>query len=173
MLRKRFSELQINRRAFMRAAGMGSLILGGAGQVGLYVKPGQTVRWICTKWGASVTAFHPENDNRELRIPENAQPFDSGLLGDDINTTFEWTFEEEGTYDYFSRNHEVLGTVGRIVVGQPGGPAEKPLGYGGREGRLPIFPRVKEVLDFVSSQEIVNKKLIRYPRQKFERRFPY
>ena len=199
MARQRSSRRQVNRRAFMRAAGMGSLILSGTSQifsqssdvpeirirssyaqalwyynpVGLYIKPGQTVRWICTKWGASVTAFHPENDNRELRIPENAQPFDSGLLGDDINTTFEWTFEEEGTYDYFSRNHEVLGTVGRIVVGQPGGPAEKPLGYGGREGRLPIFPRVKEVLDFVSSQEIVNKKLIRYPSQKFERRFPY
>jgi len=199
MARQRSSRCQVSRRAFMRAAGMGSLILSGTSQifsqasdvpeirirssysqalwyynpVGLYIKPGQTVRWICTKWGGSVTAFHPENDNRELRIPENAQPFDSGLLGDDINTTFEWTFEEEGTYDYFSRNHEVLGTVGRIVVGQPGGPAEKPLGYGGREGRLPIFPRVKEVLDFVSSQEIVNKKLIRYPSQKFERRFPY
>ena len=199
MVRQRTSERQVDRRDFIKAAGIGSLILGSADQVfsqssdipeirirssypqslwyynpvGLYIKPGQTVRWICTKWGASVTAFHPENDNRELRIPENAQPFDSGILGDDINSIFEWTFKEEGTYDYFSRNHEVLGAVGRIVVGHPGGPAEKPLGYGGREGRLPIFPRAKEVLDFISSQEIANKKLIRYPRQKFERRFPY
>ena len=27
--------------------------------VGVYLKPGQKVRWICTKWGGSVTAFHP------------------------------------------------------------------------------------------------------------------
>ena len=81
--------------------------------------------------------------------------------------------EVEGTYDYFSRNHEILGMVGRIVVGRPGGPAEKPLGYGGREGRTPTFPRAKEVLEFVSSQEVVEKKLIRYPTREFGRRYPY
>ncbi len=199
MKRQRLSGRQVNRRAFIQAAGMGSLVLGSIGRafsqasdipqirirssypqglwyydpVGLYLRPGQTVRWICTKWGSSVTAFHPENDNRELRIPEGAQPFDSGLMGDDVNTTFEWTFEVEGTYDYFSRNHEILGLVGRIVVGRPGGPAEKPLGYGGREGRTPTFPRAKEVLEFVSSQEVVEKKLIRYPTREFGRRYPY
>ena len=199
MKRQRLSECRVNRRSFLQAAGMGSLALASIGRVfsqtpelpeirirsnypqglwyydpvGLYLNPGQTVRWICTKFGATVTAFHPDNDNRELRIPEGAQPFDSGLLGDDVNTTFEWTFEVEGTYDYFSRNHEILGLVGRIVVGRPGGPAEKPLGYGGREGWAPIFPTAKEVLEIVSSQEVVEKKLIRYPTRKFGRRFPY
>ena len=60
-----------------------------------------------------------------------------------------------------------------FVVGRPGGPAEKPLGYGGREGRTPTFPRAKEVLEFVSSQEVVEKKLIRYPTREFGRRYPY
>ena len=199
MKRQGFQGQRVNRRSFMQAAGMGSLALASIGRVfsqtpelpeirirsnypqglwyydpvGLYLNPGQTVRWICTKFGATVTAFHPDNDNRELRIPEGAQPFDSGLLGDDVNNTFEWTFEVEGTYDYFSRNHEVLGLVGRIVVGRPGGPAERPLGYGGREGWAPIFPTAREVLELVSSQEVVEKKLIRYPTRKFGRRFPY
>ena len=199
MKRQRLSERRVNRRAFIQTAGMGSLALASLGRVfsqtpklpeirirsnypqglwyydpvGLYLNPGQTVRWICTKFGATVTAFHPDNDNRELRIPEGAQAFDSGLLGDDVNNTFEWTFEVEGTYDYFSRNHEVLGLVGRIVVGRPGGPAEKPLGYGGREGRAPTFPTAMEVLELVSSQEVAEKKLIRYPTRKFGRRFPY
>ncbi len=199
MKRQGFQGQRVNRRSFMQAAGMGSLALASIGRVfsqtpelpeirirsnypqglwyydpvGLYLNPGQTVRWICTKFGATVTAFHPDNDDRELRIPERAQPFDSGLLGDDVNNTFEWTFEVEGTYDYFSRNHEVLGLVGRIVVGRPGGPAERPLGYGGREGWAPIFPTAREVLELVSSQEVVEKKLIRYPTRKFGRRFPY
>ncbi len=199
MKRQGFQGQRVNRRSFMQAAGMGSLALASIGRVfsqtpelpeirirsnypqglwyydpvGLYLNPGQTVRWICTKFGATVTAFHPDNDDRELRIPEGAQPFDSGLLGDDVNNTFEWTFEVEGTYDYFSRNHEVLGLVGRIVVGRPGGPAERPLGYGGREGWAPIFPTAREVLELVSSQEVVEKKLIRFPTRKFGRRFPY
>ena len=69
---------------------------------GLYIQKGQTVRWLGTKWGATVTAFHPANYNHELRIPENAKPFDSGLIGEDSDryNKFEWTFEVEGTYDY-------------------------------------------------------------------------
>jgi len=82
--------------------------------VGVYLKPGQKVRWICTKWGGSVTAFHPSNLNHELRIPQSAEPFDSGRLiqGDTPRARFEWVFEQEGTYDYFSRHHENLGAVG-------------------------------------------------------------
>ena len=48
--------------------------------VGLYVQPGEKVRWVCTKWGGSVTAYHPSHDNHELRIPETAEPFDSGIM---------------------------------------------------------------------------------------------
>ena len=143
---------------------------------GLYVPKGQKVRWLGTKWGATVTAFHPSNYNHELRIPEGAKPFDSGLIGEDSNryNSFEWTFDVEGTYDYFSRNHEVLGMVGRIVVGSPGGPAEKnPPGYGGREGRAPVFPAQAKMLEALPSAQIVAKKIIPYPRDVVVRSFPY
>ena len=195
---------KINRRELLRSCGMGMVALSlpgwrievwGAEPVaeikinstyirgqwffdpaGLYIQKGQTVRWLSTKWGATVTAFHPANGNHELRIPENAKPFDSGLLGEDSDryNHFEWTFEVEGTYDYFSRNHEVLGMVGRIVVGSPGGPAEKnPPGYGAREGRAPVFPAEAKLLGAVPSQDIVAKKTIAYPKDLLVRTFPY
>jgi plastocyanin len=143
---------------------------------GLYVQKGQTVRWTAGKWGATVTAFHPSNDNHELRIPESAKPFDSGIIGEDSPkyNTFEWTFDVEGTYDYFSRNHEPLGMVGRIVVGAPGGPAEKyQPGYGGRDGRAPMFAAQAALLKAVTSADIVAKKTIAYPRDVVGRRYPY
>ena len=142
--------------------------------VGLYIQKGQTVRWQGRKWGTTVTAYHPSNDNHELRIPENAQPFDSGLLGQTIGNTFEWTFDVEGTYDYFCRNHEILGMVGRIVVGSPGGPAEEnPPGYGASEGRAPVFPAEAMLLEAIPSQQIVDKKTIPYPRDLLVRKYPY
>ena len=97
--------------------------------LGLYVEKGQTVEFLATRWGPTVTAFHPSNGNQELRMPEGAEPFDSGLMSQ--GDTFRWTFDVEGTYDYFSKNHVGLGMVGRIVVGRPGGPGEKPPRYGG------------------------------------------
>ena len=143
--------------------------------LGMYIEKGQTVRWLGQKWGATVTAFHPSNDNHELRIPENAKPFDSGLLGEDSSryNQFEWTFDVEGTYDFFSRNHEPLGMVGRIVVGRPGGPAEKPPGYGAREGRAPMFPAQATLLNAAVPADIVSKKKIPYPRDLVVREFPY
>ena len=142
--------------------------------VGLYIEKGQTVRWQSRKWGSTVTAFHPSNYNHELRIPENAEPFDSGVIGDSFGNTFEWTFDVEGTYDYFSRNHEILGMVGRIVVGSPGGPAENnPPGYGGREGRAVVFPTQAEAFAVCPSRLIVAKKTIPFPRDLLVRPYPY
>lgn len=143
---------------------------------GLYIAKGETVRWTSEKFGATVTAFHPANSNHELRIPEKAKPFDSGLLGEDSPrySTFEWTFDVEGTYDYFSRNHEPLGMVGRIVVGAPGGPAEThPPGYGGREGRAPMFDGQARLLAALPSSQIVKAKSVAYPRDVVFRKYPY
>ena len=190
---------QTNRRDFLRVVGAGTVALGnmdwlrpavqresGIPQirieryyrigryifdpVGLYVGVGQTVRWFPVSDGFSVTAYHPDNDNHELRIPEQAQPFDSGILWRREN--FEWKFEVEGTYDFYSRNQEAIGTVGRIVVGRPGGPGEKPLGYGSREGWAPIFTEVIRTLEFAQSDEIVRQKTIPYPAEELGRRFP-
>ncbi|MBI2820986.1 MAG: hypothetical protein HYX74_02060 [Acidobacteria bacterium] len=129
--------------------------------VGLYVHPGDTVQWTALRWTPSVTAFHPVNDNHELRIPEGAKPFDSGMLA--TMQTFEWTFDVEGTYDYFSKYHEGVGLIGRIVVGRPGGPAEKPPGYAGPEGRAPIYAIGMRVFSVLNSREIVEKKSVPFP----------
>ncbi len=138
--------------------------------LGLYVTRGETVQWVAGREGFSATAYHPDNDNHELRIPENAKPFDSGIMN--VDTIFEYTFDIEGTYDFYSRRHEVIGGVGRIVVGSPGGPGERPLAYGLREGRAPIFKEVEKTFEFARSEEIVRKKIIPYPVKELGRRFP-
>jgi plastocyanin len=190
---------RINRRHFLKAAGTGVLVFPSAGwmrvgpqneaevaeiimvrnyrigrfyfdPIGLHIEPGTMVRWICRANGLSALAFHPDHDNHELRIPEGARPFDSGVLwrGD----TFEWTFEVEGTYDYYSRNQEVIGMVGRIVVGSAGGPGENPLGYGAREGRTPPFRELMRTHQVISSQEIVQKGTVPYPADLLGRKPP-
>jgi len=144
--------------------------------IGVHINKGEKVRWVCypNGWGTTVTAFHPSNDNHELRIPENAKPFASPLFGRAVNFTFEWTFDVEGTYDYFSRYQELVGMVGRIVVGKPGGPAEKyEPGYGARDGRAVVFPDEMKMLAACSSQEIVAKKAIPFPKDLLYRQYPY
>lgn len=150
--------------------------------VGVFVPVGGTVRWqfpfrggVGALMGITVTAFHPANDNHELRIPAQAMPFDSRPMNraQDGFVRFEHTFTVEGTYDYFSASHEVLGMVGRIVVGKPGGPAEQPPGYGGREGRAVMFPAEAAVLNACPPGEIVQKKTIAYPRSLVTRVYPF
>ncbi len=49
---------------------------------GLLVQSGEAIEWIfreITVDGHSVTAYHPANFRHELRIPEGASPFDSGI----------------------------------------------------------------------------------------------
>ncbi|MCZ6485153.1 MAG: hypothetical protein O6826_05595 [Acidobacteria bacterium] len=138
--------------------------------VGLYLEKGQTAEWLATRWGPTVTAFHPSNGNQELRIPEGAEPFDSGVLArEDI---FRWTFDVEGTYDYFSKNHLGMGVVGRIIVGRPGGPGEMPPRYGGAQGRAPIYPRAMPVFEFLDSQEIVRQRTVSFPTDKLGHGYP-
>ncbi len=142
--------------------------------IGIHIQPGQRVRWRCRKWGGSVTAFHPSHDNHELRIPEGARPFDSGILieGDNPRARFEWVFEEEGTYDYYSRRQERLGAVARIVVGSPGGPGEEPIGYGESAGRALTYDDVRDVFSWLSSEKIVEQGVIPYPMERFGQSFP-
>lgn len=93
--------------------------------VGLYLQPGQTVRWINRDPGNShtVTTYHPSIFERPQRIPDGATPWDSDYLlpGD----SFLVTFTVEGVYDYYCVPHEHAGMVGRIVVGAP--PAGEPV----------------------------------------------
>jgi plastocyanin len=96
--------------------------------IGVFVEPGQTVRWIVDANVHTTTAYHPKNDGHSLRIPEAASPWDSGFLvarGD----YFEVTLTVPGVYDYYCQPHEAAGMVGRIVVGRPIGPGALPFDY--------------------------------------------
>jgi plastocyanin len=145
---------------------------------GLYVEPGDTVEFFnATGSGraATVTAYHPDNGNRELRIPENAKPFDSlesMAAAGRTKPGFTMKFDVEGTYDYFSKYEEGVGMVGRIVVGKPGGPGEKPWGYGNLEGRRVIPAKVMERAKLLDSNEIAKKKSVTFPFERFTAPYP-
>ena len=86
---------------------------------GLAVAPGATIRFVNRDAGNShtATAYHPAILDRPQRIPDAAQPWDSGLLlpGEE----FEVTLTAPGAYDLYCQPHEHAGMVARIVVGRP------------------------------------------------------
>jgi len=94
--------------------------------IGVRIEPGQTVRWILETNVHTTTAYHPDNDGHALRIPERAEPWDSGYLVEP-GAHFDATLTVEGVYDYFCAPHEAAGMVGRIIVGKPGGPGTLPF----------------------------------------------
>ena len=132
---------------------------------GVSIAPGDTVRWVQLSGFHSITAYHPSNDNHELRIPASATPWDSDILLADYpkrGATFEHIFTVPGVYDYFCKPHEMAGMVGRIVVGNPGdGPGTKPFGYAPDEHWKPV-PEVARNA-FPSVTEIMQKGMVRLP----------
>ncbi|SCX86408.1 plastocyanin/azurin family copper-binding protein [Microvirga guangxiensis] len=120
--------------------------------VGLRIEPGQTIRWINLDSGNShtVTAYHPNNFDRPLRIPEGAQPWNSDYLLPD--ESFSVTLTVEGVYDFYCIPHEHAGMVGRVIVGRPGPASASPLpeqAAGGEaipEIALRAFPSVDEIM---------------------------
>ena len=87
--------------------------------VGLYIEPGQGLRFVNRDSGNThtSTAYSPDIDGRPLRIPSGAKGWDSDYL--DPDQAFEITLEVPGVYDFYCRPHEHAGMVGRIVVGRP------------------------------------------------------
>lgn len=133
--------------------------------VGVRIAPGDTVRWVQLSGFHSITAYHPSNDNHELRIPASAQPWDSDILLADYpkrGATFEHVFVVPGVYDYFCKPHEMAGMVGRIVVGIPGdGPGTKPFGYAPSENWKPVPELARKT--FPSIAEIMRKGAVHVP----------
>ena len=82
---------------------------------GLRVTPGTIVRWVVEANVHSTTAYHPGNANFALRLPTNAEPWDSGILTQP-GQTYEHRFRIPGLYDYYCTPHELAGMVGRILV---------------------------------------------------------
>jgi len=76
------------------------------------VKPGDVIRFEVEEGMHTVTAYHPDN-RRDLRIPENAESFDSGILT--TGDTWLLTITRPGEYNYFCMPHERMGHVGKIV----------------------------------------------------------
>lgn len=120
--------------------------------VGLHVKPGDTVTWVNESGAHTTTAYSPANPSASVRrIPEGAESWNSGILTES-GATFEYTFEEEGTYEYYCVPHKTLGMVGRIVCGEPGGIGEQnPIPDGTATGEVP------------PSDVIVNQGSLPYP----------
>ncbi|MGH7563290.1 MAG: plastocyanin/azurin family copper-binding protein [Gemmatimonadota bacterium] len=131
--------------------------------VGVLIEPGSTVKWVLQESVHSTTAYHPANTNHSLRIPEQAAPWDSGILTKP-GQAFEVTLTVPGVYDYFCLPHEAGGMVGRIVVGEPGqGPATRAFDwYADRPGTgdwRPVPEAARKT--FPPVDRIVREKIVR------------
>ena len=120
--------------------------------IGLHIEPGQAIRWLNVDPGNShtATAYHPKYFERPQRIPEGAEPWDSGYLLPDEN--FSVALTVEGVYDFYCVPHEHAGMVGRIIVGHPGRshgdsvPARPASGEPIPEIALRALPSVEDIM---------------------------
>ncbi len=118
--------------------------------IGLAVKPGTTLRFVNRDPGNShtATAYHPRFLDRQRRIPEAAEPWDSDFLLPDQH--FDVSLTVPGVYDFYCQPHEHAGMVGRIVVGRPeldaGWQGPAPASDDLPEAALAAFPPVDAIL---------------------------
>ena len=117
----------------------------GFDPIGLRVMPGTVVRWVVEANVHTATAYHPVNGGHPLRIPEQAEPWDSDYLVEP-GQAFEVMLTAEGVYDYFCTPHEVAGMVGRIIVGRPGGPGTQSPGDDIPAAARGAFPSIKRIM---------------------------
>lgn len=126
--------------------------------VGLWILPGQTIRWTNRDPGDShtATAYHPDIRGRSRRIPKGAQPWDSDFLLP--GESYSVTLNQPGVYDYYCRPHEHAGMVGRIVVGD----IDATDWWGDpRAVSDPDLP-AKALQNFPPVQQIAEQKIIRH-----------
>ncbi|WP_136716321.1 halocyanin domain-containing protein [Halorientalis salina] len=105
----------------------------GAGSSGLAFDPpavhvdnGATVQW---EWTGEGGAHNVVSDD---------DVFESGDPVDTTGVQFEYTFEEDGIYNYYCMPHEASGMLGSIVVGTDY--PTKSTGGGGGGGGVPSIP---------------------------------
>jgi plastocyanin len=131
----------------------------GFDPIGLLIAPGQVVRWVCDANVHSTSAYHPNNDNHSLRIPERAKPWASDMLLP--AQSFEVRLTVEGVYDYYCTPHEMAGMVGRIVVGKPAGPGTLPFDYFKAQGRSWLSVPPEAARAFPRIEKILREKIVR------------
>lgn len=85
----------------------------------VHIEVGGTVMWelVDDLEEHDVTAYHPLF-NKPLRIPEEAEPFQSPEINQQ-GESWQRTFELEGVYDYFCGPHYEDDMIGRVIVGWP------------------------------------------------------
>lgn len=99
--------------------------------VGLLIEPGDSVRFVAASPHHTATAYHAEHI-KSHRVPDGVEPFSSPIVA--IGQDWTYTFTVPGTYDLWCGPHEHYGMAMRIVVGEPGGPAEDPVTNFGPDG---------------------------------------
>ncbi len=92
--------------------------------IGLHVQPGDTVTFVAASPHHTATAYHGQHVKSQ-RVPEGVEPFSSPVVP--VGESWSYTFTVPGTYDVWCAPHEPYGMAMRIVVGEPGGPAEGPV----------------------------------------------
>jgi len=78
----------------------------GFGPAAVHVDPGTTVQWEWTGEGGGHNVVSAEDG-----------PLDSGSAVSSAGVNYEFTFEEDGVYNYVCVPHEALGMKGSVVVG--------------------------------------------------------
>lgn len=139
----------MNRRDFLRTAGGATALAGAVSASGtaaaqstkevvvgpggaltfepaeVYVKPGDTVKWVWDSDGHNVVADSvPEGANWEGTEGGDGKLYDTGH-------EYEHTFETLGEYTYYCTPHRSAGMVGTVIVNEAGAPASG--GGGGEE----------------------------------------
>jgi len=92
---------------------------------GLFVEPGDTVRFDMATPHHNVNAYHPKFGYSQ-RVPEQTPAYSSPILG--AGEYWLYTFENEGVHNIMCAPHELFGMVGSVVVGSATGPGTNPVG---------------------------------------------
>ncbi|WP_404384276.1 plastocyanin/azurin family copper-binding protein [Caenispirillum salinarum] len=80
------------------------------------ISAGDTVRWDNTSDLVHTVTADPAkaSDRAHVRLPDGAEPFDSGSI--QARGSYSHTFTVPGEYTYFCIPHEAAGMIGNIVV---------------------------------------------------------
>jgi plastocyanin len=83
------------------------------------IQVGDTVVWTNTTPLVHTVTAHPERvrDPEQIRLPEGAEPFDSGNMFEEA--VFRHVFTVPGVYVYVCVPHDMVGMVGTVVVSPP------------------------------------------------------